>query len=448
MSLYDTLTPVCRSYLLSTGLLQAGNTPQLHQRPLLFGSQSSLHGSDVEAVMMTEIVEFAHSLAPVSKGQEAFHGLPYLQPYKLQHARELSAHGLRTQAQKYNDAIAAIMKAAPKNSLHPAFVTQAKAFSDRLAAVPYSEKTSSWISRKVQRPTLDNVWSTLEGRFAKFVAGDETEEPKSSKTTTSDPTRQTPGPFANYSSITPAGPDSISRAPSVSDLSQDTPAMPNFQSAPNSVYRPHESEGHGRKTSYGYSAYSSDPYGPYAPRTSDDEVRASQHNPSGQAETTDQQQQQHQNGYTTPQNDGGWWSAANAYTPSNASEGHAPNGPYGQQPIFSPVENGYANAEVNGLLSPMQMYSAATPSYTPSEPSKLSQSTTGAEEKQHSYADDDDDLGLGNNANKKKKQPDASASENAGEASGSKKEDRKEDAKKDDDKGEIRPVCCVLTELT
>lgn len=48
---------------------------------------------DDDAIVLAEIVEFALSLAPLSKGQEPFHGLPHLQPYKLVRAVSLAEMG-------------------------------------------------------------------------------------------------------------------------------------------------------------------------------------------------------------------------------------------------------------------------------------------------------------------------------------------------------------------
>jgi Sec23-binding domain of Sec16 len=46
-----------------------------------------------DAIVLSEIVEFALSLAPQSKGQEPFGGLPHLQAYKLVRAANLAEMG-------------------------------------------------------------------------------------------------------------------------------------------------------------------------------------------------------------------------------------------------------------------------------------------------------------------------------------------------------------------
>jgi hypothetical protein len=52
----------------------------------------NFHVSD-DAVVFSEIVEFALSVAPPSKGQEAFNGLPHLQAYKFVRAASLAEMG-------------------------------------------------------------------------------------------------------------------------------------------------------------------------------------------------------------------------------------------------------------------------------------------------------------------------------------------------------------------
>lgn len=50
--------------------------------------------------MLTELVEFAFSLAPAVKGQEQFAGFPHLQAFRLFHATQLADAGHVSQAQK------------------------------------------------------------------------------------------------------------------------------------------------------------------------------------------------------------------------------------------------------------------------------------------------------------------------------------------------------------
>jgi COPII coat assembly protein SEC16 len=52
----------------------------------------NFHVSD-DAIVFSEIVEFALSLAPPSKGQEPFNGFPHLQAYKFVRAASLAEMG-------------------------------------------------------------------------------------------------------------------------------------------------------------------------------------------------------------------------------------------------------------------------------------------------------------------------------------------------------------------
>lgn len=57
-------------------------------------------GVDLESIMLTELAEFAFSLAPTVKGQEPFAGFPHLQAFRLYHASLLADAGHVSQAQK------------------------------------------------------------------------------------------------------------------------------------------------------------------------------------------------------------------------------------------------------------------------------------------------------------------------------------------------------------
>lgn len=62
--------------------------------------QSPVAAKDLEAIILTEILEFAFSLVPVPKGQEPYIGLPHLQAYRVLHACYLADAGLHSKAQK------------------------------------------------------------------------------------------------------------------------------------------------------------------------------------------------------------------------------------------------------------------------------------------------------------------------------------------------------------
>lgn len=92
------------SYLLSpaTSLIGGAGTPAA--RICLLGSATptttSTEGIDLESIKLTELVEFAFSLAPTVKGQEPFLGFPHLQALRLYHATKLADAGHVSQASK------------------------------------------------------------------------------------------------------------------------------------------------------------------------------------------------------------------------------------------------------------------------------------------------------------------------------------------------------------
>lgn len=73
-------------------------------RIVLVGGESPATTStetELENIMLTELVEFAFSLTPLVKGQEPFAGFPHLQAFRLQHATQLADAGQILQAQRF-----------------------------------------------------------------------------------------------------------------------------------------------------------------------------------------------------------------------------------------------------------------------------------------------------------------------------------------------------------
>ena len=72
---------------------------------MLFGSTNPQvqpnFWKDPDPLIFSEIVEFALSLVPLTKGQEPFVGLPHLQPYRLVRAMSLAELGHVQLATRY-----------------------------------------------------------------------------------------------------------------------------------------------------------------------------------------------------------------------------------------------------------------------------------------------------------------------------------------------------------
>ena len=93
----DAMLMVVASYLLSPQTSPVGGAGMPGVRVVLYGSPNpmvSLNAvKDPDPMIFSEIVEFALSLTPLAKGQEAFNGLPHLQPYRLLRATILAELG-------------------------------------------------------------------------------------------------------------------------------------------------------------------------------------------------------------------------------------------------------------------------------------------------------------------------------------------------------------------
>lgn len=300
-------------------------------------------------------------------------------------------------------------------------LAQIKELSDRLSLVSFQDKSGSWISRKVQRPTLDNVWSTLEGRFSKFVAGEVEEDAAevARRKAKQDAAKGVAGPFAHYSSITPTGMDSLSRNASSSDLHMRATPPPQPTSVPNTVTRTGTTKQthHRRSSSYGYGPYGADPYPPYMNTMPDtvEEAETPMEEQGGQTYAAPSQEPQY--GYVTPQNDTGWWSS------SNGGQNDSPYGSgFGQQPqMYSPMAEGeQAQGGTEGLMSPMAYQQSSSMTASSSQTRYGGQSSSLAASSTIYDGEDDDELGLGNNANRRVKDK-LSASEPA--SSGGPKEE-------------------------
>ncbi|KAK5554717.1 vesicle coat component [Exophiala xenobiotica] len=159
-------------------------------------------GRDQEAIVLTEIYEFATSvLAPGALSTF----MPHLSVYKLQRAKVLADGGQKQEAQAYCDAIAATFKSNTKMSLyhHSLLLAELDDLSTRLKQTPM-QGSSSWLGK----PSLEKVSGSMWNKFSSFVAGDDSDAESKGSGKDADA-----GPFANVTS-TP----SISRTGSQSDL--------------------------------------------------------------------------------------------------------------------------------------------------------------------------------------------------------------------------------------
>ncbi|KAG8683021.1 Protein transport protein Sec16A, partial [Ceratobasidium sp. 394] len=128
-------------YLLSPATSPVGGISTPSVRMVLLGSESPSVSrnfeKDDDAIIFTEIAEYAHSLLPTVKGQEAYAGIPHLQAYKLIRAARLAEMGYLSLATRYCEAIATSTRTfgRPSPFFTPCFVEQCKELNDRLSGV-------------------------------------------------------------------------------------------------------------------------------------------------------------------------------------------------------------------------------------------------------------------------------------------------------------------------
>ncbi|TKA74877.1 hypothetical protein B0A55_05034 [Friedmanniomyces simplex] len=132
------------------------------------GVEGAGPGGEMDAILLTEIYEWASSLAVPSP---AVPYIPHLQAYKLLHAQELAAHGLKGKAQGYCDHITSAYTSTtrPSQYYHPVFTQAVADLSAFLSQTPHSEGKGGLFSR----PAMKTVSSGAASWFTKFVSGED-----------------------------------------------------------------------------------------------------------------------------------------------------------------------------------------------------------------------------------------------------------------------------------
>lgn len=291
------------------------------------------------------------------------------------------------------------MATKPSPFYHPRLVAQIKTLTERLGSAPGQKETGSWLTRKVPRPTVNSLWSTFEGGFNKFVAGEGEPTPQqlAAKAEVAQQTNGAAvGAFSHFSSIAPNSTGGlISRTQSSSDLPSSEYLQPALPVRPSSATRPtsplaapaispsvpnpqhHQSPGpppvkrasfkthHARSSSLG--AFAGYDYSPQAP-------------PPWQS-------------YTPP-------SLPNRARSNDGQDGQptSPRGPPGaRRPQFAAVEERLHEDE-SGFISPM---AHLTPSVSPSPASGRQNVDQSQTHRRMTTAEELADLGIGNSKSKK-----------------------------------------------
>ncbi|KAK0919852.1 vesicle coat component [Friedmanniomyces endolithicus] len=133
------------------------------------GSDGAGPGGDMDAILLTEIYEWASSLAVPTP---AVPYIPHLQAYKLIHAQELAAHGLKAKAQAYCDHITSAYTSTtrPSQYYHPVFTQAVADLSAFLSQTPHSAEGKGGL---FGRPAMKTVSSGAASWFTKFVSGED-----------------------------------------------------------------------------------------------------------------------------------------------------------------------------------------------------------------------------------------------------------------------------------
>ncbi|KAI7864453.1 Sec23-binding domain of Sec16-domain-containing protein, partial [Spinellus fusiger] len=144
-----------------------------HVRLTLLGTDGHTISRDLDALYLSELYEFA-----MSNKQTITTSMPFLQPYKLAYAWQLVDYGLTGHAQRYCEAIAGAIKANTKRNpwMHRQFVERLEEFSEHCEVASghsLGGDAGSWLKTKLAKNSLDSLWGSLEGRFNKFVSGED-----------------------------------------------------------------------------------------------------------------------------------------------------------------------------------------------------------------------------------------------------------------------------------
>ncbi|KEP46782.1 Sec16 Sec16-C: Sec23-binding domain protein [Rhizoctonia solani 123E] len=228
-------------YLLSPTTSAIGGLSMPSVRVVLVGSESPSTSrnfeKDDDAIIFTEIAEYAYSLVPTIKGQEPYPGMPHLQAYKLLRAAKLAEMGHVALASRYCEAVVSSTRTfnRPSPFFTTTFLEQCKELSDHLSGVPQLDSTGSWIGKRVTKPSLDSIGNWLSGGLTKLIAGDG--EEFSVAETEIGPKAES-GAFSHYSSISSAN-TSQTPSPNASVVALPSqPSVPPPRRAGSAMARP------------------------------------------------------------------------------------------------------------------------------------------------------------------------------------------------------------------
>ncbi|SMR59027.1 unnamed protein product [Zymoseptoria tritici ST99CH_3D1] len=130
-------------------------------------SKTESYANDLDAIILTEIFEWASSLSAPSNTVVY---IPHLQSFKLIHAGELAGSGLKNKAQQYCDHITSAYTSTsrPSQYYHPTFTQSVTDLSAFLSQTPQSGPQGL-----ISKAAMNKVSSGAASWFTKFVSGDD-----------------------------------------------------------------------------------------------------------------------------------------------------------------------------------------------------------------------------------------------------------------------------------
>lgn len=384
-------------------------TPQA--RVVLLGSkspnQSHLFSKDPDAVIFSEILEFALSLIPVAKGQEPFSGLPHLQAYRLMRATQIAETGDIKLANQYCEAISASLS-KPSPYFNATFANELRLLIERINGVAHSDKSGSWIGNKISKPSLGTIGNWF---VDKLVTGDTDGEHKEEEDSKKAAQRTFDGPFSQFSNISSNAPSARSSPQPQFNAYAQPPQRTSSAMSMSSTFLPPPQPidrassamdymRDNRQQGGGPPAPSFSAYGGYHPNHSTPALGA---NTTSQYAPAQQQRQAAFNGHARQGSTG---TDGGASTTQGEQELETPvqtQGSswwdYSSQNAATPTASSFANADeptaadAGGGGSFVSLMDAPQFGYAPKSASAPPVQT---QQRYNDFGDDDDDLGLGN----------------------------------------------------
>ncbi|KAI5849612.1 Sec23-binding domain of Sec16-domain-containing protein [Morchella snyderi] len=207
------------------GAIFGGHDDPVSHFSLLGVDPANFTPNDVDAVMLSEVYELA--LALTATPHPAF---PHLLPYKLQRAMVRAENGNKSEAQKYVDAIEAVMRSWGKPSpyFNAGFIARFEDMKTRLSIAPKDNtpgNTTSGAGKWLPKLNSETVTTSIWEHFHTFVNGEKDGDGNGTEPSGTEPTA---GPFGRISSESPV----ISRVQSSADIYGGYNPAPNYGASP------------------------------------------------------------------------------------------------------------------------------------------------------------------------------------------------------------------------